>query len=176
MEMNNPIKLETFQGHIVLLCKGHYINKKNDNNDFFENLKKIWSVRCGYDYNPNDNRVLEYIADDMFEIICNCKRINSEEKIKYFMDVLHKAVADNNGAWWKPKEMSPIKTLIWEYRTLILHLQVNNVIETEGRKKHKITIPIVKLPKPMKQVFYRILNGNGRFKDYDKITKANKDE
>ena len=176
--MKEPVNLETFQGHLVLYCKGHYHRTKKNSkemditsareksqHDFFEGLKMIWAVRCGYDYNPTESdRVLEYIADEMFEIIAECKKLDSIERVKHFMDVLHKEV--HNQAFHKPKDMSPIRALIWEYRTILVHLQVKE--RPEGKKRH---VPIVKLPKPMKQTFFRILNGNGRYKDYEKISK-----
>lgn len=161
--MKEPITLEDFQGHLVLYCKGWY-NTKNDV-DFFDGLKRIWAVRCGYDYKPNEgDRVLEYIADSMFEIIIDCKRINSTKEMKWLMDVIHKGVSDQ--AFWKPKNMTPTRALIWEYRTMISNLHIKE--RPEGKKRH---VPIVKLPKPMKRVFKRIINGNGRYEDYNLITK-----
>jgi hypothetical protein len=163
--MKEPITLETFNGHLVLYCKGHY-NAKDKRIDFFDGLKRIWAVRCGYDYNPNEgDRVLEYIADSMFEIIAECKQFDTVERVKHFMDVIHKGVSDQS---FKPEGMSPIRALIWEYRVVLIHLKVNDV--PEGKKRY---VPIVVLPKPMKQTFFRILNGNGNYDDYRKISQNN---
>jgi hypothetical protein len=171
--MKEPITLETFQGHLVLYCKGRYANSKITSREkalveFFEGLKMIWAIRCGYQYEQNDSdRVLEYIADEMFEIISECKRLDSVEKIKHFMDVLHKEVY--NQAFYKPKNMSPIRAIIWEYNQIICQLQIFEI--PEGKKRH---VPIVILPKPKKQIFSRILNGNGRYDDYRKISETHK--
>lgn len=169
--MIEPVKLDTFDGHLVLYCKGHYVNtktktKEKAETDFFEGLKKIWAVRCGYDYKPEGDRVLEYIADHMFEILVDCKALSDPTKIKHFMDVIHKGVYDQN---FKPQGMSPIRALIWEYRTMICGLKIKEL--PKGKKRH---VPIVILPKPMKRVFNRILNGKGEYKDYEKITKKDK--
>ena len=161
--MKEPVNLDIFQGHVVLFCKGHY-----KINDFFEGLKMIWAIRCGYDYNPNEgDRVLEYIADDMLKIIIKCRNINTPEKMLHLMDVIHKEVT--NQAFWKPKDMSPIKAIIWEYRSIISQLTVRE--KPEGKKRYK---PIINIPKPMKQTFNRILNGNGKYTDYDLIKKKYK--
>jgi hypothetical protein len=173
--MKEPITLETFQGHLVRYCKGAYANSKTTSRekaqvDFFEGLKMIWAIRCGYQYEQNDSdRVFEYIADEMFEIISRCKRLDSVEKFRHFMDVLHKELYDQ--AFYKPKDMSPIRAMIWEYRMIICQLQIFE--RPEGKKRH---VPIVKLPKAMRQTFSRILNGNGRYDDYRKISENHKSE
>ena len=65
-KLKENAKVNTIQGHIILYCKNHYQVKDVS---FIEGLKRIWAIKCGYDYNEADNSMLEYIADDLFNII-----------------------------------------------------------------------------------------------------------
>lgn len=153
---HQPIELDKIQGHIVLYCKGHYdIEKIN----FFEGLKMIWAIRCGYDYKHTSTDTLIYIANDMYKIISKCM----PGKFSSLMDNLHRELVWKIG---KPKDMSAIESLIWEYGSMLSNMQIRYL--PEGKKKYQW---IVKLPKSKKQVFNRILRGNGRYTDYELITK-----
>ena len=156
---NKPIELDAFDGHLILYCKGWYRNNKNES--FFEGLKKIWAIRCGYDYNPEEgDNVLQYIANSMFGLIIECEKIDSPDKIKWLMDVVHKDVSVRS---FKPTDIdTPIKDLIYSYRGRLMALAIRDVANKDE---------LIKLPKPMKRVFNRILNGNGRYGDYKLIKK-----
>ena len=65
-ELKENAKVTAIQGHIILYCKSHYRVKDVS---YIEGLKRIWAIRCGYDYNEADNSMLEYIANDLFNII-----------------------------------------------------------------------------------------------------------
>ncbi len=65
------ITLKKFQKHIVLYCKGQYNIPKGEKG-FFEGLKMIWAIRCGYDYEQTSKDTLAYIANDMYSIISKC--------------------------------------------------------------------------------------------------------
>lgn len=145
------IKLETFQGHIVLYCKTHYKFK-----DFFDGLKRIWAIRCGYDYEHTSSDVMRYIANDMYSIIA----LTQPKKLEHLMQIIHHEVT--NQAFYKPQNMTPIEAIVWEYRSVLCNLQIK-----DGNKT------LVYLPKPQRRIFNRILNGNGHFSDYDLI--INKD-
>ena len=147
------IKLEVFQQHIILLCKGHY---KYDN--IFVALKQIWAIRCGYEYDEKDTRVYTQIANDLYNILITIE----PKKIDYMMSVIH----DEINKPYSPKGMPPIEALIHEYRSMIFNSPISELDE----KTNKRTILVV-LPKPMKRVFNRILKGNGRYKDYELINK-----
>jgi len=58
---------------------------------------------------------------------------------------------------------------VYEYGNIISNMQIRDSIEGKP-------IILVKLPKPMKQVFNRILRGNGKYQDYELITNADKHE
>lgn len=42
---SKPLEIKGIEGHIILLCKGHY-----KYSDILEALRMIWAIRCGYDY------------------------------------------------------------------------------------------------------------------------------
>jgi hypothetical protein len=150
------VNLDVFQGHIILYCKGHY---KVKTDKFFEGLKRIWAVRCGYDYEHSSSDILVYVANDMYRIIAACQ----PERLSYLMEVIHKEVG--NQAFYKPQNMTPIEAIIWEYRSIISNLQVREKVDNKWKL-------LINIPKLKKQIFNRILNGNYRNDDYDKITKS----
>lgn len=154
---NQPIELTVMQGHIVLYCKGHYKYK-----DFFEGLKMIWAIRCGYDYELTSKETLSYIADEMYEILLETQ---TPEKMRYIMEQVHR----NIEPFWASefeKNLSPIQALIWQYRSHISNMQIKASFKDKNGYYE-----LVKLPKPNKEVFNRILRGKGRYGDYDLIHK-----
>lgn len=151
------IILDKFKAHIVLYCKHHY-EIPNGDKGFFEGLKMVWAIRCGYDYKFTSEDTMSYVANDMYEIIQTCL----PDKISFLMNVLHREIG--NQAFWKPKDMLPIEALIWEYRRVLCDLQVK-----EQDKVSKKWRTLVKLPKPQRQLFNRILRGNGKHNDYEKV-------
>jgi hypothetical protein len=148
------VELETFQGHIVLYCKGHY---KIPKDKFFEGLKMIWATRCGYDYELTSKDTLSYIANDMYDIIRQCA--NDTQLIR-LQEQIHSGIGDQSS--WKPQNMSPIDAIIWEYRSVISQLQVK---ERRGKRYRWI----IKLPSAKKRIFNRILDGKGEYHDYELI-------
>lgn len=149
------IHLETFQGHIVLYCKGHYHIPEEG---FFEGLKMIWAIRCGYDYGQCSSDVLGFIANDMHEII----QKTSPNSLHYLMDTIHRELSRESP--FKPENMSPIEALIWEYRGFLSNLKVK---ERDPESEEFITL--VELPKPNPKVFNRILKSEGEYEDYERI-------
>ena len=151
--MNKIISITPIQGRIILYCKGHY---KYD--DFFEGLKMIWAIRCGYNYKYTSKDTLTYIANDMFEIIMKCK----PNKIEFFMDKIHRNINDN--LFFTPKNLSPIEALVWEYRSILCTLQIKEKIN----KNYKT---LIKIPSKKESTMNRILKGKGKYNDYELITK-----
>lgn len=149
-----PIEFDAFNGHLILYCKGHY---KVREGEFFEGLKMIWAIRCGYDYDPKATAVLEYIANAMFNIISICE----PERLNHLIHQIHREIVWNIG---KPEGMSPIESIIWGYGSILSNLEIKKQDKETGKMR-----VIVKLPKPNKRVFNRILRGNGRYDDYDLI-------
>ena len=150
---HTPIELETIKGHIVLYCKGHY---KFDN--FFEGLKMIWAIRCGYDYELTSKETLSYVDDEMYEILLETQ---TPERMRYIMGMFHR----NLVPYFK-NDYSLIEAVIWEYRSHISNMQVK-----ESYKDKKGYYELVRLPKAKRRVFNRILRGNGKYGDYHLITK-----
>ena len=151
-DKNTPIELETIKGHIVLYCKGHYKYK-----DFFEGLKMIWAIRCGYDYELTTKETLSYIADELYEILLETQ---TPERMRYVMEQVHR----NLEPFWAnefEKNLSPIQALIWQYRSHISNMQVRESFKDKGGY-----YTLIKLPKPNKKVFNRILKGKGEYGDY----------
>ena len=120
----------------------------------------IWAIRCGYDYELTDKHTLAYIANDMYKIIQKC----SPNVCERLFDTIHRELASRFTST-KPKDMTPIEAIIWEYRSILNQLSVREKIKNKW-------VPIIKLPKPKKQIFNRILRGNGAYTDYHKITKS----
>lgn len=148
------IELEKFQKHIVLYCKGQYNFPKGDKG-FFEGLKIIWAIRCGYDYEHCSSDVLSYIANDMYKIISKCM----PNKLPHLMELLHIELTSGIG---KPHNLTPIEAVVHEYRSLLSNMQVK---ERVG-KKYKW---IIKLDKPQPRLFNRILKNKGKYGDYYKV-------
>lgn len=147
-------ELDTFQKHFVYYCKGAYNFPKGEKG-FFEGLKMIWAIRCGYDYNSSKD-TLSYVANDIFEIISICM----PNRLSYLMEQIHKEVG--NQAFYKPKDMLPIEAILWEYRSLLVGLKVKKQVG----KRYKW---IINLSKPQYRLFNRILRGNGKHEDYYKV-------
>lgn len=152
------IILEKFQKHIVLYCKGQYDIPEGDKG-FFEGLKMIWAIRCGYDYELTSNDTLTYIANDMYSIISKCM----PEKLPFLMDQIHRGI-NPFISFTKPENMTPIEAIIWEYRSILSNMQIRE--KPEGKKKYQW---LVKLDNKQPQLFNRILRGNGKYKDYEKV-------
>ena len=156
-KLKENAKVTTIQGHIILYCKTHYQVKGVS---FIEGLKKIWAIRCGYDYEEKDNSMLKYIADELFNIIhqiCNIDIIDFQKK-------LHNEICNN--VYQYEKDNLPIVKVIHYYRNQIAFLQVCNY-----NKKTNKTKALIKLPTPKKRLFKRIIKGKGVYSDYNLISK-----
>ena len=153
------VDLNTWEGHIVLLCKGWYSNKSNSDIDFFDKLRRIWAIRCGVDEFTGD-RVLENVADTMYKILKKCR----PDQMDYFHEILHRELA---GGFGKPENMSHIQAIVWEYRSRISGLRIKEKVDDKW-------IKLVRLPKPQKRISNRIIKGNGEFNDYELITNKDK--
>lgn len=148
---------DNFQGHIILYCKGHY-DFPDGNKGFFEGLKRIWAIRCGYEYVSTSADTLTYVANDIYEILEKCMRA---DKLSNLIKKLHREINPISGFLGKPNDMSPIEAVIWEYRSMLMNLQI--------KEKDNITeeyIDLVKLPVPIPEIFNRILKGKGEYGDY----------
>lgn len=141
-------------GHIVLLIKGWYDIK--DNPSIFVALRRVWAIRCGYNYNPTDFDADRYIANSLWRIIIKC----APERLTLHIDNFHADIVNNSMD--KPKDMTHIEAIIWEYASIISSMQIKQLVKTNYRQ-------LIVLPKPKKKVFNRIIAGNGRFNDYKLI-------
>jgi hypothetical protein len=150
-------KLSTFDGHIVLWCKGHY--SANDDVSMFDEIKRIWAIRCGLDFEHVDNYSYEYIANRLYKILAACE----PHKEKYLHELIHKSLTSSIGY---PEGLSYIEKLIYFYRSEIMSLQVFDINDDSGEK-----ITLIDLPEAQPEIFKRITNGLGEFKDYDLIIK-----
>ena len=152
LNLKENAKVTAIQGHIILYCKSHYRVKDVS---YIEGLKRIWAIRCGYDYNEADNSMLEYIANDLFNIIyeiCDIDFIDFQKR-------LHKKVATSNN------EAPAITNIIIYYIYVLAFLTVADINSKTNRIKS-----LIKLPTPKKRVFKRILKGKGVYSDYKLIT------
>jgi len=148
-------KLSTFDGHLVLWCKGHY--SAEEEVSLFDELKRIWAVRCVLDFEHVDNYSFEYIANRLYKILVACE----PQKEKYIHELIHKELTSSIGY---PDNLTPIQKLIWIYRSQIGALQI---YEINGQDKKTL----IDLPNSQFEIFKRITNGGGEYGDYDKIVK-----
>lgn len=140
------IQLENFEGHLVLYCKGWYSNK---NVDFLTGLRRIWAVRCGFDVEHIEKSIDEYIANALYKTL---KKLEPN-KIEYLFELVHKEVSKTYLSTYEG--LDTIETLIMIYRSELWNVQV--------RGKNKT---LIKLPKPQKRLFKRIVSGKGDYNDY----------
>jgi len=151
------ITLEKFQEHLVLYCKGHYYASDVD---FVEGLKRIWAIRCGYDYKNEPSAVGTYIANELYKIITICLPYS----LPHIQELLHRSLGNRLGSSFKPDNLEPIDIILWEYKNIIAQLQVKKE-QPDGKYE-----TLIKLPKPKKQLFNRIVRGNGKYGDYKLVT------
>lgn len=141
------LELKGFDGHIVLYCKNHYKYPKG----FIAGLRMIWAIRCGYDYNEKDIFANRNIADKLYSIL--------RDLIPNGMTHLQERIHEDIVTPWRYEGLSPLEKLISIYCSEIMNIQVKDKV---GEKY----IAFIKLPKPNKRVFNRILRGNGKYQDY----------
>lgn len=154
----SPVVLNTWDGHIVLMCKMWY---NVEGVDFFEAIKRFWCVRCGLSIEHFSNDYYEYIADKMYKIMIEC----DPDRMRYFYQTLHRELVKD---WYKPEGMSPIQQLIWEYRSFIQNILIKSD-DGDGNM-----FELVSLPKPQKRTIKRIVKGKIKSNDYDLIINADK--
>ena len=144
MKNYSTLKIDGFDGHLVLYCKNHY----NHSGNLIEDLKRIWAIRCGYDYDPKNNGVVLNIINRLYKILY--PTIKNHE---VFQEQLH-----NHLVSWLYQDLDKLENIALFYCSELANLQIK-----ENNKW------LIKLPKLKKQVFNRILRGNGKFNDYKLI-------
>ncbi len=151
--MKTPIVLEDhFDGHLIFYCKGVYYQK---NVSFIEGLRKIWAIRCGYEYKEGDKSADEYIANHLLDII----KIVSPSRLDYLYKTIHREI---NYSYRFPANANSLERIILMYRSQIMDLQVREKVNNRWGW-------IVKLPNPKQRLFTRILKGKGKYDDYKLI-------
>lgn len=153
MKNYSTLKIDGFDGHLVLYCKNHY-NVKNI--DLITGFQRMWAVRCGYGIECIDKGSLEHIADRLFKILSQTNGFDSVHFLKRLHNEVSKTYLN------RYEGLTPIEILIYFYASEIMQLQVYDT-------KSKITF--IELPKPKKRLFNRILKGNWEFDDYKLIQK-----
>lgn len=143
------IELEKFEGHLVLYCKGWYSVKDVD---FLTGLRRIWAIRCGFDVEHIDKSIDEYIANALYKTL---KKLNPK-KIEYLSELIHKEVSKTYLSTYEG--LSTIETLIMIYRSEIWAVSIKENGKT-----------IIKLPKPQKRLFKKIVKGKGEYNDYKNV-------
>lgn len=144
-------ELTGFEGHIILYCKNHY----NGSDNTREDLEKIWAIRCGYSYEHSDNSSIIAIINALSSILFQ----NIDDKQRLLED-LHNHLLN-----YLYRNKNIVDMLISFYVGRIANIQIKEKLNN-GK-----WITLVKLPKPQKRLFNRILRGNGRYEDY-KLIKA----
>lgn len=146
----SKLKYTGFDGHIILLCKNHY----NITTDLFESLKMIWAIKCGYNYDKDDNSSIKYIMNSLYKILI--PTINDHVR---FQENLHETLIHS---WYR--DLTIEQRVLMHYIHEIQNLQIKEKLPN-GKWE-----TIIELPKPQKRLFNRILRGNGLFNDYKLIT------
>ena len=127
------VEYKGFDGHIILLCKGHY----KITTDLFESLKMIWAIRCGYEYDKKDNSSLRYIMSGLYDILLPTITNHSR-----FQDQLHDYITS-----WIYRDFTPEERIIKFYCSQISNLQVQEKTSENSWKT------LINLPKPKKILF-----------------------
>lgn len=141
-------KIEGFDGHIILYCKYHYKTKV----DFLTGLRRIWAIRCGLsEEHVIEGQSDEYIANSLYKLF----KILNPSKAEYFHEIIHKEIEND----FRYEKLKPIERLILMYRSEIMMIQIREKVKTKYRS-------IVKLPKPQKLLFKKIIKGKGEYSDY----------
>lgn len=150
-----PIELkDKFQAHIILYCKGYY---QQNNVSFHEGLRRIWAVRCGLSLEHINERFDEYIADELYRIIA----LTKPKRIPYLIEAIHKELTKTLLFDFE-KERTAIEKLIFLYMNELMMLQVKDKVNKNYRT-------LIKLPKPQKRLFAKIVKGNFEYNDYYKV-------
>lgn len=148
MRNSNTIDILGIDGHLVLYCKRHY---HIDSVDFFVGLRRIWAIRCGYDYKDGDSRADRYIADHLCDII----KLSMPKIFESLYEKVHHELTYD----WKYEGMTMMERLIFIYAMRVMEMKIR-----DGK------LILVNLPKSKKQILKRIVRGNGRYKDYELIS------
>lgn len=141
-------EVSPFEGHLILYCKNNY---NVPDVDFITGIQRIWAVRCGYDNDCIDDSSLEYIADELYEIIT--KTLPDFDCVR-FQKNIHKAI------YCDLTDMPFNHKIIRAYRNEIMMLQCLNGDEI-----------LIQLPQANKELFKRIVAGKGEYNDYELINK-----
>ena len=146
--------LDKFQGYVVLLCKEHY-----EYDDLFVSLRKLWAIRCGYDYEYTPSDVDKYIANDMFNII---KKISNRDD-GYIVQRIHDSLVGNT---YYRGELEPIQKVLLAYVDIIRFTQIK---ERRGNRY----ISLVKLPPVKKRILNKVFKNNKyhTLEVYNSLTK-----
>ena len=146
LKLKQNVTLTPIQGHIILYCKLHY---GVDGVSFIDGFKRLWAVKC----KSNDDDMLDYIANYLFEIICIVSDFDAVE----FQKRLHLSLFEYN-----PRKKSAIELIISFYIFQLANLKIAKYNPISGKTKM-----LLSLPKPKKRLFKRILKGKGDYNDYN---------
>ena len=149
LKLKQNVKLDPFQGHIILYCKLYY---GVDGVSFIDGFKRLWAVKC----KSNDDDMLDYIANYLFEIICTVSDFDAVE----FQKRLHLSFLEYN-----PKKKTALELIISFY---IFQLSKLNVVEYDSVSGDIKTL--LPLPKTKKRVFNKIITGKGDYNEYKLLT------
>ena len=128
---------EDFYGHVILYCKNHYTCK----NGLIYGLRRMFAARCGVPSDTND--MDDNIANRLFNLCI----ITTGMGAAHLMSVVHREISKNHDG---------IPTLHILIKLYASYVAFSSVKDDEGNV-------ILKLPKPKKRVYNKILNA----KDFD---------
>jgi len=114
-------------------------------------IRRIWAIRCGYDYDKEDKSSDRYIANELCKIF---KQLNPV-KFDYFFERIHSEINNN----FRYEDLNSLERLILMYKSEIMIIQIRE-------KQGKEYIDLIKLPIPNKPLFEKIISGNGEYNDY----------
>lgn len=109
------IKFDGLDAWMIFLCKGHYENK-NFVVDQRIKLRMLNSLMLGYDYDPNNTTIDEFIANRLYDILVKSEQYNLIE--------LQKRMHNEFGKYWRYKGFDPIDAIIQFYSSNISMLNV----------------------------------------------------
>lgn len=109
------IKFDGLDAWMIFLCKGHYENE-NFVVDQRIKLRMLNSLMLGYDYDPNNTTIDEFISNRLYNILVKSEQYNLIE--------LQKRMHNEFAKYWRYKGFDPIDAIIQFYSSNISMLNV----------------------------------------------------
>lgn len=113
--MKKIIKFDGLDAYTILLCKGHYENKNFVVQQRIK-LRMLNSLMLGYDYDPNNITIDEFISNRLYNILVKSEQVD----LVNLQNRMHTEFAK----YWRYNGFEPIHAIINFYCSTISMLNV----------------------------------------------------